>query len=63
MQLDFNIGDKVEMKKGHPCGSNEWEIIRLGADVKIKCCKCGRLVMLPRSKFQKDLKKILQRNE
>lgn len=59
MEYNFNIGDRVEMKKGHPCGSNEWEIIRLGADIKIKCCKCGRLVMLPRSKFQKDVKKVL----
>jgi hypothetical protein len=51
------------MKKGHPCGSNEWEIIRMGADIKIKCCKCTRLVMLPRSKFEKDIKKILKSAE
>ena len=60
MDKDFNLGDIVEMKKGHPCGSNEWEIIRVGADIKIKCCKCSRLVMIPRSKFQKDIKKILK---
>lgn len=63
MDKNFNLGDIVEMKKGHPCGSNEWEIIRLGADIKIKCCKCDRLVMLPRSKFQKDMKKILKSAE
>ena len=60
MEKSFNLGDIVEMKKEHPCGSNEWEVIRLGADVKIKCCKCSRLVMLPRNKFVKDVKKILR---
>lgn len=50
------------MKKGHPCGSNEWEVIRVGADIKIKCCNCGRIVMLERSKFEKSVKKILKQN-
>ena len=54
----FNVGDVVRMKKQHPCGSYDWEIIRVGADVKIKCIGCGRIVMLPRSKFQKNAKKI-----
>lgn len=54
----FDIGDVVRMKKQHPCGSYDWEIIRVGADVKIKCTGCGRIVMLPRSKFQKNAKKI-----
>lgn len=54
----FDIGDVVRMKKQHPCGSYDWEIIRVGADVKIKCIGCGRIVMLPRSKFQKNAKKI-----
>lgn len=58
----FNIGDIVQMKKDHPCGSKEWEIIRVGADIKIKCCGCGRLVMLPRVKFEKDVKKIIKQN-
>lgn len=56
---EFNLGDVVLMKKQHPCGSFEWEIIRLGADIKIKCVGCGRLVMLPRNKFQKGVKKIV----
>ncbi|MNM57952.1 hypothetical protein D3C76_1025250 [compost metagenome] len=56
---EFNLGDVVLMKKQHPCGSSEWEIIRLGADIKIKCVGCGRLVMLPRNKFQKGVKKIV----
>ena len=62
MKKVFNMGDIVEMKKGHPCGSNEWEIIRLGADIKIKCCGCGRIVMLPRNKFSKNVKKIIKDN-
>lgn len=55
----FNLGDIVEMKKQHPCGANKFEIIRVGADIKIKCTQCGRIVMIPRSKFQKEAKKIV----
>lgn len=54
------LGNIVEMKKGHPCGANEWEIIRLGADVKIKCVNCGRVVMISRIDFNKKIKKILK---
>ena len=49
----------VVMKKGHPCGANLWEVIRLGADIKIKCLNCGRVVMIPRVEFNKKLKKIV----
>ncbi|KYH34105.1 hypothetical protein CLTEP_19500 [Clostridium tepidiprofundi DSM 19306] len=59
---EFNLGDIVEMKKTHPCGSNRWEVIRIGADIKIKCVQCGRIVMLPRSKFEKNMKKLLMIN-
>lgn len=62
MVKDFELGDIVEMKKEHPCGSKEWEVIRLGADIKIKCCICGRIVMLPRNKFEKDAKKVVKHN-
>ena len=55
--MEYGLNDIVEMKKQHPCGSKEFEVIRLGADIKIKCTGCGRIVMLPRSKFQKDAKK------
>lgn len=55
----YNVGTKVIMKKGHPCGSNEWEIIRLGADIKIQCTNCKRIVMLPRIEFNKKIKKII----
>ena len=55
----YSIGTVVEMKKGHPCGENKWEIIRLGADIKIKCLKCDRVVMIPRIEFNKKVKKIV----
>lgn len=57
----FDLHDIVQMKKGHPCGTDLWEVIRLGADIKIKCTGCGRMVMLPRSKFQKDAKKVVEK--
>lgn len=60
MIKEFDIGNVVEMKKGHPCGQNEWEIIRLGADIKVKCLGCNRIVMIPRVKFEKSIKKILK---
>ena len=60
MVTEFDLGDIVEMKKEHPCGSKNWEIIRVGADVKIKCCGCERIVMLPRTKFIKGVKKIVK---
>ena len=56
---EYTLGSKVIMKKEHPCGSNEWEVIRLGADIKIKCCKCGRSIMINRIEFNKKIKKIL----
>lgn len=51
------------MKKGHPCGTNEWEIIRMGADIKLKCLGCNRVVMLSRIDFNKRLKKVLINKE
>ena len=58
----YNVGDVVKLKKQHPCGSKEFEVIRLGADIKIKCVGCGRIVMIPRLKFQKDAKKVVRPN-
>lgn len=57
--MDFHIGDRVYMKKSHPCGSHEWEILRVGMDFRIRCLGCGRLVMLPRPQFEKNVKKIV----
>jgi hypothetical protein len=59
MDKSFALGDRVMMKKEHPCGSNAWQVIRIGADIKIKCEGCGRIVMLDRPTFEKRLKKVL----
>ncbi len=53
------LGNIVQMKKPHPCGENRWRVIRTGMDVKIKCLKCGHIVMLPHEVFIKSLKRIL----
>ncbi|MDE6357790.1 MAG: DUF951 domain-containing protein [Eubacteriales bacterium] len=58
--MEFLIGDKVKMKKVHPCGSYEWEIIRVGADFKIKCLKCGHIAMISRVKFEKRFKSKIE---
>jgi hypothetical protein len=60
MVENFNLGDIIQMKKKHPCGEYNFEVIRLGADIKIKCTGCGRIVMIPRSKFVKGTKKIIK---
>lgn len=57
--MEYKLGDIIVMKKLHPCGSNEFEIIRLGADVKIKCVKCGHVIMLPRVDLNKKIKKVI----
>ncbi len=56
----FDLGDIVRMKKQHPCGSNNWEVVRMGMDIKIKCLGCGRLVMLPRSEFEKKMVRVVE---
>ena len=55
---DYKVGSWVIMKKPHPCGTNEWEITRVGADIKIKCLGCSHVVMLSRLDFNKRIKKI-----
>jgi hypothetical protein len=57
--IPFKLGDLLELKKGHPCGANRWEVIRLGADIKLKCAGCGRLVMLPRDRVERRIKRFL----
>lgn len=58
---EFAVGDIVKMKKEHPCGANEWEIIRTGVDFVLKCTKCNRQVMIPRVKFERAVRAILRR--
>ena len=61
--MEYGLNDIVEMKKKHPCGVNRWEIVRMGADIKIKCTGCGRLIMMTRRDFEKRMKKVLEKAE
>ncbi len=56
--MELNLHDIVIMKKPHPCGCNEFELLRLGVDYKLKCVKCGREVMVPRIKAEKNIKGV-----
>ncbi len=58
MDKEYRLGSIVIMKKPHPCGTNLWEVVRVGADIKIKCVNCSRVIMLPRIEFNKKLKKV-----
>lgn len=56
---EIRLGDRVRMRKPHPCGSSDWEVVRLGADIGIRCAGCGRRVLLPRSQFLRQVKSLL----
>lgn len=56
---EIRLDDVVQMRKMHPCGSDQWKVIRIGADVKMKCLGCGRIVMLERADFVKRRKKVV----
>ncbi len=58
MVTDLRLGDVVRLRKPHPCGGLDWEVVRLGADIKIRCQTCDRLVMLARSDLQKRTKSV-----
>jgi hypothetical protein len=53
------VGDVVRLRKPHPCGSYEWQVVRIGADIGVKCAKCGRRVLLDRATFNKRLKSVV----
>ena len=61
--MDVRVGDVLQMKKNHPCGSREWKVLRIGMDFRLQCCGCGRELMLPRSKAEKNIRKILRETE
>jgi len=63
MAMEINIGDIVRLKKKHPCGSYEWEVVRLGADIGIKCLKCQRRVLLERGVFERRVKAFVPRED
>jgi hypothetical protein len=57
--VEISINDIVRMRKPHPCGGYEWRVVRLGADIGIKCLTCGRRVLLPRGEFERRLKAVI----
>ncbi len=61
MVIEINLGDTVRLKKVHPCGGYDWQVVRLGADIGIRCLKCGRRVLLERSIFERRVKQFLSR--
>lgn len=61
MVLEIKLGDVVRLKKVHPCGGYEWEVVRLGADIGIKCLKCERRILLARSVFERRVKEFVSR--
>lgn len=58
--MDIQVGDILEMKKKHPCGTERWQVLRIGMDFKMRCLGCGHEVMLPRGKAEKNVKKIIR---
>lgn len=56
--MNIEVGDYLIMKKPHPCGSKTWEVLRIGADFRMKCCGCGHMIMIPRVKAEKNIKKV-----
>jgi hypothetical protein len=63
MVLDINLGDVVRLKKAHPCGGYNWKVVRVGADIGIRCLTCGRRVLLERGVFERRLKEFVSRSQ
>lgn len=61
--MEYQVGQIVKLKKQHPCGSQEWEILRVGADFRLKCMGCGHEVMTPRFKAEKNIRSVERTGE
>ena len=61
--MDLKLHDIVELKKDHPCGSRRWEVLRVGMDFRLRCQGCGHEIMLPRSKAEKSIRKLIREGE
>lgn len=59
--MDICVGDRLVLKKLHPCGSFEWEVLRTGADFRLKCSGCGHQIMAPRSQIEKKIRQVLRK--
>lgn len=60
MPMDIQVGDVLEMKKNHPCGSCKWQVLRVGMDFRLRCTGCGREMMIPRSKAEKSIRRVVR---
>jgi hypothetical protein len=63
MVMEIRLGDVVRLKKKHPCGNDEWQVVRVGADIRIRCLKCQRYVLLERPVFERRVKALVSRGE
>ena len=61
--MDVRVGDVLEMKKAHPCGSKRWTVLRIGMDFRLVCQGCGHGQMIPRGKIEKNIRKIIREEE
>lgn len=61
--MDIKVGDILTLKKAHPCGSCDWEVLRVGMDFRLRCIGCGHQLMTPRAKIEKNIKKIKAKEE
>ena len=61
MVMEINLGDVVKLKKVHPCGGYEWQVVRLGADIGLKCLKCERRILLTRGVFERRIKGVVKK--
>ena len=61
--MEINVGDVLRLKKPHPCGSYHWEVLRVGADFRLKCCSCGHVVMISRSDAERRTKEVQKKEE
>ena len=59
--MDIHVGEILRLKKQHPCGSKEWEVLRIGADFRLKCMGCGHQIMIPRTAVEKNVREIKQK--
>ena len=57
--MDIKVGDVLRLKKEHPCGSREWQVLRIGADFRLKCTGCGHQIMIPRRQAEKNIREIV----
>jgi len=63
MPMNLQVGDVVRLRKKHPCGGLEWKIVRIGADIGLRCLTCGRRVLVARAKIEKRIKRVLPADE